>query len=104
MIKTHHLETRMNQRGITAEMIQIVNEFGDYYGDKQILDRKGCLFALTQYKKMFKSAVNKSGLKRYKKLFQAAQKIANKGGLVIVNVDEVQITTYRLKSKKGIRK
>lgn len=88
MIRTKHIEKRMNQRGITKSMIQIVEEFGSTNGDKLIIDRKECL----------------SAFNHYKKLFQASQKMINNGGLVLVNDEGVQITTYRLEKTKGYRK
>lgn len=37
---TEHGMARMNQRGITREMIEIVLEYGDYIQDKVVLNSK----------------------------------------------------------------
>lgn len=77
---TIHGMARMNQRGITKEMIEIVLEYGDYIQDKVILNSR-------KLKKLIKK-VSKS-------LKSKLLKLLDKGGLVVVLGDNnVLITTY----------
>lgn len=43
MKKTYHLDCRMNQRGISAAMIDLLLAYGDFNGDKIYLTRKQAL-------------------------------------------------------------
>ena len=82
MAKTRHMHKRMNQRAITKRMIGLVNDFGVRKGDKRILDRKNIdqlVDSMTELKKDL-------------------LKLRDKGGLVVVEVDNVQLTTYKLDS------
>ncbi|WP_347456087.1 hypothetical protein ABEF89_00550 [Acinetobacter thermotolerans] len=38
--KTYHVDVRMNQRGITEEMLGLTLEYGDIQGDKFVTNRK----------------------------------------------------------------
>lgn len=38
---TRHAEVRMNQRGITREMIEFVMKYGEVKQDKSYIDKKG---------------------------------------------------------------
>lgn len=79
-IYTNHSKTRMTQRGITADMIELVLEFGDYIKDKVILNSK-------KIKKLIKCINCELKIKLLK--------ILDKGGLVVVLGDDgVVITTY----------
>jgi len=72
----------MNQRGITQRMLDIVSDFGVDDGDKQILD-KGNLDLL---------------IKTMDKLRSDFMRIRDKGGLVVVESGDTQITAYRVDS------
>lgn len=37
---THHIKSRMNQRGITKNLVACVVEFGEIYQDKYIINQK----------------------------------------------------------------
>lgn len=82
MAKTRHIHKRMSQRGITNRMLEVVSDFGTVQGDKRILDRKNI------------DALMKSmdGLRK------DLMKIRDKGGLVVVESDDVQITAYNVDS------
>ena len=82
MAKTRHIHKRMNQRGITQRMLDIVSDFGVDDGDKQILD-KGNLDLL---------------IKTMDKLRSDFMRIRDKGGLVVVESGGTQITAYRVDS------
>jgi len=88
MAKTRHIATRMNQRGIETQLIELVTQFGTTQARgevaKKVLSKKGvdsCLRELDQLRARF-------------------VKLRDKGGLVVVqDIDEsTDITTYRLDS------
>ena len=82
MAKTRHMHQRMSQRGITDRMLEVVSDFGVTQGDKQILDRKN-IDAL---------------MKRMDKFRKDLLKIRDKGGLIVVEVNDVYITAYNIDS------
>lgn len=82
MYKTKHLMSRMNQRGITQDMIQILLDFGICNDDKIFLSKKSCI-QLSEY------------LKKTKKI---VDKMSEKGGYILINEDEALITSYRIAS------
>ncbi len=79
MARTRHCWQRMSQRGIKAEVIDLIQKFGAFGGDKRILDCKACKAASEE-------------LMKVKRLLDQA---AEKGGYVLVNVADVDITAYR---------
>ena len=82
MAKTRHMHQRMSQRGIADRMLQVVSDYGVMQGDKQILDRKN-IDALM------------NGMDRFRK---DLLKIRDKGGLVVVEANDVYITAYNIDS------
>jgi len=84
MAKTRHIQQRMNQRGIKSEMLDIVQQFGMWQGDKCILNRKACNDVLSELDKIRRDVI----------------KMKEKGGLVLVHDDGADITTYALESYK----
>lgn len=84
MAKTRHIHQRMNQRGIQQAMLDIVKQFGIDNGDKTILNQQALRNAITECKKIEK----------------LMQKMESKGGLVLVEADGVELTTYPLNSYK----
>lgn len=82
MAKTRHISQRMNQRGITAQMIEIVKTFGIDDGNKTYLNKKGIDAALMELNKLSKNM----------------QKMRNRGGIVLVESGESEITTYAIDS------
>lgn len=82
MAKTKHIHKRMSQRGINARLVDLVSQFGMDHGDKVILTRKNAEALL--------GAVE--GLK------SRLLDIHSKGGLVVVEQGEYQITVYPLDS------
>ena len=85
--KTQHLQTRMNQRGINSEMIELAIQFGVMEGDKMILDEK-----------QLKSLISKLDQVRTR-----AIRALDKGGIVVVSSPEdgSLITTYTVNSYRG---
>lgn len=84
MAKTRHIQQRMSQRAIQQAMLDMVVKFGKSQGDKVILNRKGIDAVLMELEKLKKQAL----------------RAREKGGLVIVGVDDAMITTYALNSYK----
>lgn len=82
MAKTRHIQRRMSQRGINSEMLTIVQQFGKWEGGKCILNRKACNDVLNELQKVKSDVI----------------KMKEKGGLVLVQDDDVEITTYALDS------
>ncbi len=89
MAKTRHIHKRMGQRAITEVMLDIVSEHGMLVGDKRVLDCKNIDAIIESMDQIRKKLLN----------------VRDKGGLVVVEDQGVQITAYRLGSfdrkKKG---
>ena len=86
MQKTAHSDARMNQRGITGDLIELVMSFGEPDGDKTILNARNCNQAI-------------EALKQFQKKLEHASK---KGGLTVVSSGDTVITTYRADSFSAI--
>jgi hypothetical protein len=85
MAKTRHIQKRMNQRGINDGILDIVKMFGvSDNRDKTILNRKGVQMALMEMSRIMKEM----------------KKIESKGGIVLIEKDGSEITTYALDSYK----
>lgn len=85
MSKTRHITKRMNQRGITSEMLEIAKQFGEYdQGDKLILSKKD----IDAY------------LKEMERISKVMKKMQSRGGVVLVSRGDIEITTYALNSYK----
>ena len=84
MAKTRHIQQRMSQRGIRQSMIDLVLNFGMPKGDKVILNRKGIDAFLLELEQLKKNAL----------------KAREKGGLVVVDVNDCLLTAYSLDSYK----
>lgn len=82
MAKTRHIQQRMNQRAINSQMLEIVKMFGVDDGDKTYLNRKGIDAVLDELNK----------------ISQQMQKMRSRGGVVLVESGETEITTYTLDS------
>lgn len=84
MSKTRHIQQRMSQRGIKQTMIELVIEYGKSQGNKVILNRKATDCVLQELERVKKNVL----------------KIREKGGLVVVDINNSLITTYSLDSYK----
>lgn len=82
MAKTRHIHKRMSQRGITDRMLEVVSDFGMIQGDKRILDRKNIDALMNSMDCLRKDLL----------------KLRDKGGLVIVEADDMYITAYNIDS------
>ena len=75
---TNHALARMNQRGITKEMIELTLEYGRLAKDKIVFNKKHILQLLDRVTKTLKSKL---------------LKLLDKGGLVVVLGDNTEIVT-----------
>ena len=75
---TEHLKQRLSQRGIKHSMMNLVLQFGKQSGDKCVLNRKAIDALLTELEKVKKDAL----------------KMRERGGVVLVKVDDTLITSY----------
>lgn len=83
MAKTRHIQKRMDQRSISNTMLEMVKLFGvNDSGDKTILNKKGIEAALCELKK----------------IDSTLQKMKKRGGIVLVEDENSDITTYSLNS------
>jgi len=82
MAKTRHMHKRMNQRGITERVVKMVREYGLEVGDKKVLDRANLDKLLQHLDKVRKDLT----------------RVRDKGGVVVVEVNEAEITAYRVDS------
>ena len=78
MIKTKHIVDRMNQRGVSSRMIELVLEYGINKKDKIILDKKNISKLLNEIDSYRKDLL----------------KIMDKNGLVVVAVNDSLLTVY----------
>lgn len=85
---TLHMDVRMNQRGITADLVSLALEHGEWDGDKCRLDQRGLKRLLAQIDQTR----------------SAALRALDKGGLIVVEANAELITTYKVpKRRKGHR-
>lgn len=75
---TKHGRARMNQRGITKEMIELTIEHGQYHKDKIILESRDIKKLITKVSQDIKRKL---------------MKILDKGGLVVVLSDDCAVIT-----------
>lgn len=82
MAKTRHIQRRMSQRAITNAIIKIVRMFGFRNDERVILNRKACDEALHQLEKIKKDLI----------------KAKERGGFILIEDGDVEITVYDLNS------
>ena len=104
MILTHHVKRKMSQRGITKNMIEIVSLYGKHQRDKIFMNRQRIKLLLKKvdfYRRLQRGKnCDKKVLKNLNSLRKYILKIADKGGVTLVMVDGVSITTYNSNSFK----
>jgi len=79
---TYHAQVRVNQRGITKDMIELALDYGKYVKDKVIFGKREAKKLLNKFRKS-------------KEMKSKLLKIMDKGGVVLV-VDNGIITAYKL--------
>ncbi|MGO2136104.1 MAG: hypothetical protein ACTH3S_11820 [Marinobacter sp.] len=94
MAKTRHIHKRMSQRGINSRLVDLVTQFGVDHGDKCILTRKNTEALIGAVDTLRSQLIE----------------VQSKGGLVVVEQGDYQITVYSLdsysrkKAKEGDRR
>jgi hypothetical protein len=82
MAHTRHMTTRMNQRGITQDLVALTLEYGECQHDKYVLTRKGLEQILAALRQTERTVI----------------RALDKGGVVVVEDGGQLITTYSAKS------
>lgn len=85
---TLHMDIRMNQRGISADLVSLALEYGEWQGDRCRLDRKGLKLLLAEIDQVRSTAL----------------RALDKGGVAVIEANGHLITTYPIpKRRKGKR-
>ena len=104
MILTHHIKRKMSQRGINKNMINIVSLYGKHQRDKIFMNRQRIKLLLKKvdfYRRTQRGKKrDKNVLKNLNNLRKHILKIEDKGGITLVMVDGISITTYNTNSFK----
>lgn len=82
---TLHMDVRMNHRGITADLVDLALEYGEWDGDRCRLGARS-----------LKQIIEEMDRKRATML-----RALDKGGIVVVEAGGSEITTYPMKKRKG---
>jgi len=75
---TQHADRRMNQRGISRRLIEFTLRHGRVEGDKYVLDRNA----------------SRRLIDALEEELRLAKKVLDKGGVTVVEGDDVVITAY----------
>lgn len=104
---TNHVKSKMSQRGINRELLEIVLVIGLIKQDKVILNRKRCDKFIKKVDKHLREVKYSGNQLHHKNLITYRSKlikIRDKGGITLVIMAETLITTYntdiRLKRKR----
>jgi hypothetical protein len=82
---TKHFRSRMSQRGIPGDLVELVRQYGHDDKDRLVLGRKDL----------------RSLLEQVRELQRVVMKALDKGGLVVVEADGALITTYNLEGGRN---
>jgi len=99
---THHIKSKMSQRGIHKSLLEIVLIYGIIKKDKVILNKKRLeklLKKINTNQRKVKRLKNRLHLERLNKSRSIFLKIRDKGGVTLVVMGEVLITTYNTNMK-----
>ena len=100
---TRHFQQRVNQRGISQKMIDCVLQFGIWKGDKCQINRKLAQACIRQWQQLLQDPKRRlktelawleGSRKEQEAWLSCMKKIADKGGVVVVMVQGVLVTTY----------
>lgn len=97
MHSTHHFKARMCQRGITADMVDLVLDHGiedPENFDRLVFGRRRAAKLLEQ--KRVEVQAKERALQEEKRALKLLKKMVDKGGIVVVAADSALITTYGL--------
>ncbi len=82
MTNSRHMTTRMNQRGMTKDLVNLALEYGECQHDKYVLTRKGLERLLANVRNLERTVI----------------RALDKGGVVVIEDNNQLITTYTTKS------
>lgn len=82
---TLHMDVRMNHRGITADLVDLALEYGEWEGDR-------CRLGTRSLKQIIEAVDRKRA---------TMLKALDKGGIVVVEAGGSEITTFPMKKRKG---
>src|SRR3970040_446574 len=81
---TQHADRRMNQRGISRRLLQPPPRHGRVEGDKYVLDRNASRRLIDELEEELR----------------LAKKVLDKGGVTVVEGDDVVITAYNVETPR----
>lgn len=81
---TLHLDRRMNQRAVTAPMVNLALAHGEILGDRHVLSRKSI----------------EKRMKALEEEMRQLRDLHQKGGIVVVVEGDTVLSTWRLPKKK----
>lgn len=99
---THHIKSKMSQRGINKNLLELVLIHGLIKKDKVILNKKRCekfLKKLDKHHRKVKRLGNQLHIDRLNISRSIFLKIRDKGGVTLVVMGEALITTYNTNIK-----
>ncbi len=102
IIKTKHSMKQMSNRGINKNLLDIVLLHGIVKKDKVILNKKSCdrfIKKLDRENKKIKYLGNQLHIERLNTYRTTLLKIRDKGGVTLVIMGEILITTYNTNIK-----
>jgi hypothetical protein len=97
MHSTHHFKTRMTQRGITGDMVDLALEYGDEDPgniDRMVFGRRRAAQLIEEKQRALKA--KERALREEQRELKLLKKLADKGGVVVVTAGAALITTYNL--------
>jgi len=108
MILTHHIKSKMSQRGINKEMLELASLYGKKQRDQILLNRQRIKLLLKKVD-YFRAALRgeknvRLRSKRLNILRKLALKVHDKGGITLVMVDGICITSYNTNSRRYHKK
>lgn len=97
MHSTHHFKTRMTQRGITGDMVNLALDYGDEHpehNDRLVFGRRDAARLIEEKQRQIRA--RERALREEQRELKLLKKLADKGGIVVVATDAALITTYNL--------
>ncbi|WP_041647960.1 DUF4258 domain-containing protein [Aromatoleum aromaticum] len=97
MHSTHHFKTRMSQRGITGDMVNLALEYGEEDPEnlaRLVFGRRRATQLIEEKQRQVRA--KEQALREEKRELKLLKKLADKGGIVVVAADATLITTYNL--------
>ena len=112
MPMTKHFQQRLNQRGITGQMVDCVLQFGCWRGDQCFINRKHANHLIKQWQNLIKRPQQSIKVDLFWQQIKPQQrqqylacmkKIADKGGVVVIVSDDCLITSYNYTGFRACR-